>query len=143
MRRLFLAALLLAAAGSAQAAGGGEPKDKKVGQYIDISPVALPIVADGKLVNYVFVQARIALPPLADSSKLREKEPYFRDALVRAAHRTPFTRADDYTKIDEAKLKAALKREAVAIAGAKNIGSITILSQTPKQRTNVPRPKTG
>lgn len=141
--RLALVALMIAVAGPAYASGAPPEKDKKVGQYVDLSPVALPVVVDGQLINYIFVQARVNLTPSADSPKLREKEPYFRDALVRAAHRTPFTDVTDYTKIDEAKLKVALKREAIVIAGAKNVGTVTVLSQTPKQRTNVPRPKTG
>lgn len=144
MRRAVIAALSLTlAAASAQAAGPPPAKDKKVGQYVDLSPVALPVIVDRQLVNYVFVHARINLSASADSPKLREKEPYFRDALVRAAHRTPFTLASDFTKLDEAKLKAALMREAAAIAGPRNVASISILSQTPKQRTNVPRPKSG
>jgi hypothetical protein len=92
-------------AGSALAAGGEKPK-KDVGQYVDISPVALPIVVNGTLVNYVFINVRIMLSTQANVVKLREKEPYFRDALVRAGHRSPFTKADDYNVVDAARMKA-------------------------------------
>lgn len=132
----LIAALSLAAVAGAAQASEGPKKDATVGQYVDLSPVALPVIVGGQLMNYVFVHTRINLSPSADSPKLREKEPYFRDALVRAGHRTPFTRPDDYTKLDEAKLKAALMREAIAIAGAKNVASVAVLSQTSKQRTN-------
>lgn len=142
MRLAVIALSLAAVAGPAHAAGAPQ-KDKKVGQYVDLSPVALPIIVDDQLVNYVFVHMRINLTTLADSPRLREKEPYFRDALVRAGHRKPFTRADDYTRIDEARLKAVLMREATAIAGARNVSSVALLSQTPKQRSNLPRPKTA
>ena len=110
------------------------------GQYIDLSPIALPIVLDHRLINYVFVQVRINLSPSADAPRLREKEPWFRDALVRAAHRTPFTKATDYTVIDEARMKAALMREAALITPARNLLSVTLISQTPKQRSRLPRP---
>jgi hypothetical protein len=99
-RRHLLAVLPLAfAAGAAQASGGGggEGGKESGGQYVDLSPVALPIVLNGRLINYVFVQVRINLTPSADAPKIREKEPWFRDALVRAGHRTPFTKATDYT----------------------------------------------
>ena len=43
----------------------------------------MPIVVDGQLVNYVFVYVRINLKSGADVTKMREKEPFFRDALVR------------------------------------------------------------
>lgn len=142
MRRLFLALSLAAVATAAQASP--PPKEKQsVGQYVDLSPVALPIVVGGKLVNYVFVTVRINLTASADSPKMREKEPYFRDALVRAGHRAPFSRRDDFTKLDEARLKSTLLREAAAIAGARNVASVVIVSQTPKQRVSVPRPKTA
>jgi hypothetical protein len=52
--------------------------------------------------------------------------------LVRSAHRTPFTLASDLTKIDEAKLKQAVYRDAVAIAGPNAVKSVTITSQAPK-----------
>lgn len=141
-RRQILAALpFVLAAGAAQASGGGEGGGKEAaGQYVDLSPVALPIVLNGRLINYVFVQVRINLSPGADSPKIREKEPWFRDALVRAGHRTPFTKATDYTVIDEARMKAALMREAAAITPARNLASVTLVSQTPKQRSRLPRP---
>ena len=50
----------------------------------------MPIVVDGQLVNYVFVYVRLNLTSGANATRLREKEPFFRDALVRAGHRTPF-----------------------------------------------------
>ena len=141
-RRQILAALpFVLAASAAQASGGGGEGGKAAGgQYVDLSPVALPIVLNGRLINYVFVQVRLNLAPSADALKIREKEPWFRDALVRAAHRTPFTKATDYTVVDEARMKAALMREAAAIAPARNLLSVTLVSQTPKQRSRLPRP---
>lgn len=140
-RRQILAALpLVLAAGAARASGAPEGGKASAGQYVDLSPVALPIVLNGRLINYVFVQVRINLAPGADAPKLREKEPWFRDALVRAGHRTPFTKATDYTVIDEARMKASLMREAAAIIGARNLASVTLVSQTPKQRSRLPRP---
>ncbi|MFZ5669902.1 MAG: hypothetical protein ACOY4K_10445 [Pseudomonadota bacterium] len=137
----MLAALPIAlAASAAHASGGGEGPKEAAGQYVDLAPVALPIVVGGRLVNYVFIQLRINLSRSADATRLREKEPWFRDALVRAAHRAPFTKATDYTVVDEARLKAVMMREAAAIVGARNIASITVISQTPKQRTGLPRP---
>ena len=141
-RRQILAALpLVLAAGAAEASGvAAEGGKASGGQNVDLAPVALPIVLDGRLINYVFVQIRINLSPSADALKVREKEPWFRDALVRAGHRTPFTNATDYTVIDEARMKAALMREAAMITPARNLLSVTLVSQTPKQRSRLPRP---
>ena len=114
----------------------------EAGQFVDLAPVALPVVVDGQLVNYVFVYVRINLTGSADMTRLRDKEPFFRDALVRAAHRTPFTRFDDYTKLDEAKLKAALLQAGNVIAGPGSIASIQIMpGGGPMRRNGLPTPK--
>ncbi|WGM38917.1 hypothetical protein [Caulobacter sp. NIBR1757] len=134
----FVPALLAATA--AQASGGGEKKKDSAGQYVDLAPIALPVVVGGKLINYIFVALRLNLTPSADSVKLRAKEPWFRDAMVRAGHRQPFTNPKNYLTLDEARLKSVLLREAGAIAGPKNFTSVTITSMTPKQRSGLPRP---
>lgn len=140
LRRALITAALALFALPAEASGGKSEK-AEVGQYVDLSPVALPVVVGGRLVNYVFVYVRINLTSGANSVKLREKEPFFRDALVRAAHRTPFTKADDYLVVDETRLTSSLQREAVAIAGANNVRSVVVTSQAPMKRTGIPKPK--
>lgn len=132
-----LAASVAEAAGKGAAASKGEP----IGQWVDLMPVGLPVVVDGELVNYVFVHVRINLTRAANAPKLREREPYFRDALVRAGHRTPFTRPDDFTSLDAAKIAAAMTREAGVIASPKDIAGVVVLRQTPKRRSNLPRPR--
>jgi hypothetical protein len=140
-RALMAVPLLLLAPATALGAGGGKTEEKKgdVGQYVDLQPVGLPIVVKGELVNYVFVYVRLNLTSSANASKLREREPYFRDALVRAGHRTPFTTAGDWSKIDAARLTATLQREAVAIAGPGQIRSVVVTSQAPRRRVSQPK----
>ena len=136
-RRLLLAALAsLAAATASPALAAGKPKtseDKAASAHVDIAPVALPVVVKGQIVNYIFVGVRLNLAPMANVQKLREQEPFFRDALVRAAHREPFTKADDYLVIDEARLKAVMLKEGVRIGG-KDVQSVAVMTQTPKRR---------
>jgi hypothetical protein len=113
---------------------------KAVGQYVDLQPLALPIVVDGQLVNYVFVYVRINLANGADIIHLRTKEPFFRDALVRESHRTPFVLPNDWQKVDERKLSAALMRDAAQIAGPGAVSSVVVTSQAPRRRVMPPRP---
>lgn len=127
-----LTALMLASAPAAHAGGGGGEK-KVEDAFVKLAPMALPVVQDGRVVNYVFVSIKVMLSPSADSTKLREKEPYFRDALVRAGHRTPFSIPGDNFKLDEAKIKATLTAEGNRIAGAKVVSGVQIESQTPKK----------
>ncbi|MFN3585003.1 hypothetical protein [Phenylobacterium sp.] len=138
-RALIALPLILLPAAPRAAEKEKEGEGKEVGQYVDLAPVALPIVAEGRLVNYVFVYVRINLTGKADVPRLREKEPHFRDALVRAGHRTPFTLASDYSKIDTAKLSATLQREATAIAGPGLIRSVVVTSQSPRRRVATPK----
>lgn len=121
-------------------AAGAAPKEKAAGgQYVDISPVALPVVVRDLVVNYVFVAVRLNLSQVANIQKLREREPFFRDALVRAGHRTPFTSQEDYLSLDVARLKSVMLKEAVRLGG-KDIQSVSVMSQTAKRRTGVPKP---
>lgn len=137
-RALLVAAALALTTGAAQAAEAKKPGKVDVGQYVDLQPVGLPIVFRGQLVNYVFVYVRINLTSGANVARLREKEPYFRDALVRAGHRTPFTLPTDLSKIDTDKLTASMLREATVIAGPGQIGSIVVTSQAPRRRVSTP-----
>lgn len=140
-RRALIAVTVALLATSTTHAAEEKKKEGKgdVGQYVDLQPVGLPIVLNGRLMNYVFVYIRINLSNTANASKLREKEPYFRDALVRAGHRTPFTLPTDISKIDTVKLTAALTREANTIAGPGQIRSIVVTSQAPRRRMSLPR----
>jgi hypothetical protein len=135
LRRALVLAPLFALAAQARAEAAPTP----VGQYVDLQPVALPIVADGRLVNYVFVYVRLNLAPGADVTRLRDKEPYFRDALVRAAHQTPFTLAGDYNRIDRPRLIAAMMRAAGAIAGPGAVRSVVVTSEAPQRRIATPK----
>jgi hypothetical protein len=132
---------LLASLPALFAAGAVVAQTKEAGQFVDLSPVALPIVANGRLVNYVFVYIRINLTPGADLAHWRDREPYFRDALVRLAHRTPFTVPTDYTRADEARLKVALLQVASVITGPGAIASIEILpGGGAMRRAGLPKP---
>jgi hypothetical protein len=141
MRRLLTAtalfAVLAAPLASAQTISSGPPANPTV----LMSPVALPIVVDGRLVNYVYVTLRLVLAPDADAPRMRSKEPYFRDALVRAAHRQPFVRNDSYVLVDDARLKAAILHDAATIAGPGMVVSIQILREQPQHYDGLPRPK--
>ena len=134
MRRLILAVAALLALASAPSWADDPSKAPEAENAIALSPVALPIVVDGYLANYVFVSVKIWLTPQADLFTLRDKEPYFRDALVRAAHRTPFVIKGDYNHIDVAKLTATLQREATVIVGPGLIRGVQVVEQTPQHR---------
>lgn len=117
-----------ALAGDRPAAGGAS---------ISMPGVGLPIIAGGRLRNYVFVSLRLHLGGSATPESMRPKEAFLRDALVRAGHRTPFTVPDDWTVIDTAALSASLMRSAATIAGRGSVTRVEIVSQAPRRRTGV------
>ncbi len=141
MRRTLIVMTLLALAGSAHAAEGKKQGEgEAVGQYIDLTPMALPIIANGMIKNYIFMRIRLNLAKNADAPKMRDKEPYLRDALLRSSYRSPLTRADSYLKVDEKKLSAALIKEANVILGPGKAVSVQIVSQDPQRVSGLSRP---
>lgn len=139
MRALFTALALVGLAGTATAKE--KPKEEEAANnFVTVTPVALPVIVKNQVVNYIFVRVRIDLKRGSNAQPLRDKEPYFRDALVRAAHRTPFTLADNYLKLDEDKMKATLLEEARVLGSADIVTGVTIMEQTPKSsRVIAPR----
>ncbi|CAN5351904.1 hypothetical protein BH09PSE2_BH09PSE2_13730 [soil metagenome] len=138
-RRACVAVFALVALNAATPARASDEKKKEVPHSVDLSPVGLPIVWEGKLINYVFVTLKLPVAARFDAAKLREKEPFFRDALVRAAHRTPFVRPWDFTHIDRPALTAVMLRESARIAGEGAVTSIEIVSEEPQRRSGLPQ----
>ena len=140
LKRLLIALAPLLILGQAAHASESKAPKSDVGQYVELQPLAMPIVIRGDLVNYVFVYVRLNLTSSANVTRLREMEPFFRDALVRAGHRTPFVIPTDYQKVDEARLTASMMREAIALVGPGQIKSAVVTAQTPSRRVPQPRP---
>lgn len=134
-RVLIAAVILISVSGTAQAAAPKQEEKGDAGQYVDLQTVPLPIVSKNAVVNYVFVYMRINLTRSANAARLREMEPMFRDALVRTAHRVPYTLASDLTKVDAPRLIATMTREVTAIAGPGQVRSVVLTSQEPRRRT--------
>ncbi len=104
---------------------------------LSIAGVGLPVIADGRIRNYVFVSLRLHLGRGQTIERMRAKEPYLRDALTRAAYRTPFTVADDWDVIDVSALSASLLRSAATLAGRGAVARVEVVNQTPRNRTRV------
>ncbi|WP_132089078.1 hypothetical protein [Caulobacter sp. BK020] len=139
-RRAFLTAslTLLATPAFARSAkkekkGGKEGEGEEVADpVIKLQSMALPIIAGGRLVNYVFVQMTITLKPGVLVTVFEGKEPLLRDAIVREAHNKPFVRPDSYVALDEARLKASVLREINGLIGPGKVALVTVVKQTPR-----------
>ena len=142
LRALILVAVLVTAPAAALAGGKKAEPAADNGTYVDLAAVGVPIIVDGRIANYVFVQARLNLGPGQDAMKLRAMEPWYRDALVRAAHRAPFVNPSDLNVVDDRRLKAVLLAEARRISGAKAFSSVEIRNQAPRTHRAPIRRKT-
>ena len=138
MKRTLIALCAAAAALPAQAAEEKDKDKEKAAQTIQMASVALPVIVDGALLNYVFVSIKLELMPKADGAAVRGKEQFFRDDLVRYGHRTPFTRMDDYTRVDEAKVRAEILRAANGIVGPNVVKTAVITKQTSQKLLTTP-----
>ncbi|MFN3837572.1 MAG: hypothetical protein ACK4MI_07640 [Brevundimonas sp.] len=105
---------------------------------LSIAGLGLPVIEGGRLRNYVFVALRLELGAGKTVEQMRPKEAFFRDALVKAAHRTPFTVAGDWTRLDERALSAALVSASVAISGRGSVRRVEVVGQSPRRRTGMP-----
>jgi hypothetical protein len=130
--RAFLVALALGSILVADAAAASEGGAKPAPSTVLMSPVALPVIIDGRIANYIYVTLRLQLGPKVDAAKMREKEPFFRDAMVRAAFRAPLWRGGDPNALDEAKLRAVILRESSAITGQGSVTGYQLLRAQPQ-----------
>lgn len=105
---------------------------------LSIAGLGLPVIEGGRLRNYVFVALRLELGAGKTVEQMRPKEAFYRDALVKAAHRTPFTVPGDWTRLDERALSAALVSASVAISGRGSVRRVEVVSQSPRRRTGMP-----
>jgi hypothetical protein len=144
-RAVLTASLALLATPAFARSAKKEKKGGKEGEgeeapdpVIALQSMALPIIADGRLINYVFVQMSITLKPGVPTTLFEGKEPMLRDAIVREAHSKPFVRPDSYVALDEARLKASILRETNGLIGPGKVAVVTIIKQTP--RNFVPPP---
>lgn len=134
-RSLLVAAGLAAVASPAAAAPASGAAEAPA---LGIAGVGLPVIEGGRLRNYVFVSLRLHLGGGKSVEQMRPKEAFFRDALVRAAHRTPFTVPGDWTRLDERALSAALINAANGISGRGSVARVEVLAQNPRRRSGMP-----
>ncbi|WP_313015041.1 hypothetical protein [Brevundimonas sp.] len=139
-RRTLIAAGTVALTGGLPHPAAASSEASAAPASLSIAGLGLPVIDGGRLRNYVFVALRLELGAGKTMEQIKPKEAFFRDALVRAAHRTPFTVPGDWTRLDERALSAALVSASAAISGRGSIRRVEIVSQTPRRRTGMQPP---
>ena len=118
----------LALAAEAPPSGGSEANAR-----LDLSGLGLPILRDGKVVNFVFVRARVDLTPGLTPAQIEAREPFIRAGLVRAAYRNPMNASNDLMALDRKRFEAVLLQEAKAAFGASRVRSVLLRDQKPQK----------
>lgn len=130
----MLPALILAGLMAASMPAFAE--EKKADQpdpSVKLASVGIPVFHGTTVTNYLFLSIKVNLTPKGDQTKLRDMEPYFRDALVRAAHKTSFAQADHDDRLDVPRFQSVMMIEFSKVAGPGTIQSVEIVSQSPKK----------
>lgn len=141
MKRAIIAAMiastlmagLAAASPPAAKTKGGEGADASSGRTMDAPYLAVPVVRNGQLVNYLFVSVRFDIAQGVDLWRTRERAHFLRDALVRACHANQLASADDPNALDQARAIEVFRATAVQVLGERAVGRVSIISSYSSQ----------
>jgi hypothetical protein len=143
MRRLpsALTALALIVGSLGPSAALAAPAPAPAGSSLYLSTVGVPILSGGRLVNYVLVRLTLTLRPGTDVSRLSEKEPYFREALVRLGYHTRLNPPNSLNRVDPALVSAKMLPLCQAIAGPDVVTGVEVKYQEPETYLAAPAPR--
>ncbi|CAN5318356.1 hypothetical protein BH09PSE1_BH09PSE1_01240 [soil metagenome] len=141
-RDLIAAGTTLAAAtalmATASSAVASEEKAPEGAATTNIAGVGLPVIVDGRLRNYVFVTVKVTLGEGTTIETMHTKDPFIRDALVRASHRVSFATPDNWIRLNENAINAAVMAIAELVCGHGAVTKSEVLMQLPRRRTGLP-----
>ena len=116
------------ATGPAENARNGEEAASDAARSMDAPYLAVPVVRNGLLVNYLFVSARIEIAGGVDLWRTREKAHFLRDALVRASHANDLSDPQDTDALNEARTIEVYRAAAVEVLGAQTVSGVQIVA---------------
>lgn len=138
-RSLILGGLALSLA-PALAQAAPETSTAPEPSWVTMTGVGLPIIVDGRVINHIFVELKLHLKAGHPLEQVRAKDAHMRDALVRVGHATPFVLPDNWNRIDERALSAALIRISTQQLGRGIVTRVEVVRQTPRMRVRNPVP---
>jgi hypothetical protein len=136
----------LAGLANASGGGGGHEKEKAkaedgeaatTSRSRDAPYLAVPVVRDGQLVNYLFVSLRIEISPQVDLWRTREQAHFLRDALVRASHASDLADPNDNNTLNEARAIEVYRAAAVQALGERAVTGISVVATYSSQGSGI------
>ncbi|MGD9980093.1 MAG: hypothetical protein AB7H66_01865 [Hyphomonadaceae bacterium] len=134
----LLAGLANASGGEkAKAKGETEEGEQLSSRSMDAPYLAVPVVRDGVLVNYLFVSIRIEIANGVDLWRTRERAHFLRDALVRASHANDLADPSDSNALNEARAIEVYRAAAIQALGERAVGPVTIVATYSSQGSGI------
>ncbi|MEZ5996141.1 MAG: hypothetical protein R3C25_10325 [Hyphomonadaceae bacterium] len=124
----LLTGLANAAGGHDKAKAETEGEEGQTSRFMDAPYLAVPVVRDGVLVNYLFVSIRVEIAQGVDLWRTREQAHFLRDALVRAGHSADLADPQDGNALNEARAIEVYRAAAVQALGERAIGGVSIVA---------------
>lgn len=113
--------------------GGAEHSSRSM----DAPYLAVPVIRNGQLVNYLFVSIRIEITQGVDLWRTREKAHFLRDALVRASHASDLVDPNDSNALNEPRALEAYRAAAIQALGEDAVGPISIVATYSSQGSGI------
>jgi hypothetical protein len=133
----LLAGLANAAGPSPQAKAKEDGGDQLSSRSMDAPYLAVPVVRDGQLVNYLFVSVRVQISTGVDLWRTRERAHFLRDALVRASHTADLAEPGDNNSLNEARAIEVYRAAAVEALGERAVAGISIVATYSSQGSGI------
>jgi hypothetical protein len=143
----MVASTLLAGLANASGGGGhGGDKEKAKAEEgepatsarsMDAPYLAVPVVREGRLVNYLFVSLRIEISPQVDLWRTRERAHFLRDALVRASHSNDLADPHDNNTLNEARALQVYRAAATQALGEHAVSGISVVATYSSQGSGI------
>jgi hypothetical protein len=118
-------------------AKGGEEAEQATSRTMDAPYLAVPVVRNGQLANYLFVSLRIEIANGVDLWQTREQAHFLRDALVRASHAHDLADATDNNLLNEARAIEVYRAAAVQALGERAIGRVSVVATYSSQGSGI------
>jgi hypothetical protein len=121
--------------------GGAEKKDGEAesARAMDVLNLIVPVVREGRLVNYCFIDARIQLAPGVNVWNTRDKGHFLRDALLKAVHRQSIVDPVRDDAVNTPAAQALIASVARQVLGAGSVRSVEIMSTSSLNRGRAAR----
>lgn len=138
LRSLVLSAVLILVVPPTTQAFAPDTDSPPALGWVTMTGVGLPVFADGRVRNHVFVEMKLHLKAGYAPEQARAKDAVMRDALIRLAHRQSFGEARNWNRVDERALAAAVLGIANTHLGQGRVLRVEIVRQTPRMRVRNP-----